>query len=236
MQREALKALFDQQAAGYDKQWERMSPIRDALHLLVRSVFAGLPEDARILCVGAGTGAEMAFLARAYPRWRFTAVDPSDAMIDVCRRRAEMEGYAPRCEFHVGYVESLPADDAHDGATCFLVSQFILSQDARIAFFRDIAARLRPGGVLASTDLAFDTDSPAYDALLRVWLDTMAKGGIDAEGLERMRAAYANDVAVIAPERVASIIESAGFDAPVRFFQAGLIHGWFARHVSSADA
>jgi hypothetical protein len=55
MQREELKAVFDQQAPGYDKQWARMAPIRDGLHFLLESVFAGLPADARILCVGVGS-------------------------------------------------------------------------------------------------------------------------------------------------------------------------------------
>ena len=32
---EELRATFDRQAAGYDAQWERMAPIRDALYLLV---------------------------------------------------------------------------------------------------------------------------------------------------------------------------------------------------------
>ena len=51
-----LKALFDQMAPGYDKQWERTAPINQCLYFLLESVFAALPEDARILCVGAGTG------------------------------------------------------------------------------------------------------------------------------------------------------------------------------------
>lgn len=232
MQKDELKALFDQQAAGYDKQWARMAPIRDCLHFLLGSIFADLPADARILCVGAGTGAELSYLARTFPRWRFTAVDPSGAMLDVCRQRAEAEGYAARCDFHEGYLDSLPSEDLQDGATCFLVSQFILAQGARREFFRAIADRLRPRGLLASSDLAADVGSSDYDALLRAWLGTMSQAGIQPEALERMRAAYAKDVAILPPGHIASIIESAGFEPPVQFFQAGLIHAWFARRAS----
>src|SRR5690606_39131043 len=70
MQQHELDTLFDQQAAGYDAQWARMAPIRESLHFLLETVFADLPEDARLLCVGAGTGAEIAHLARRFPRWR----------------------------------------------------------------------------------------------------------------------------------------------------------------------
>lgn len=44
-----------------------------------------------------------------------------------------------------------------------------------------------------------------------------------------MREAYSNDVAVLPPERVESIIKSAGFGSSVQFFQAGLIHAWFSK-------
>ena len=52
-----ITALFDRQAAGYDTQWARTAPVRDCMYLVLESLFAGLPADARILCVGAGTGA-----------------------------------------------------------------------------------------------------------------------------------------------------------------------------------
>jgi tRNA (cmo5U34)-methyltransferase len=236
MQKEELKALFDKQAAGYDKQWARMSPIRDGLHFLLESIFADLPADARILCVGAGTGAELGYLARIFPRWRFTALDPSGAMLEVCRARATAEGFASRCDFHEGYVESLPTTELYDGATCFLVSQFILAQEARAAFFRAIADRLRPGGILASSDLASDVDSEAYAALLRAWFGMMTASGIQPDGVQRMREAYAKDVAILPPAVIAFIIESAGFESSVQFFQAGLIHGWFSRRAASMPA
>lgn len=97
MRSEELKAVFDQQASGYDQQWAKTAPIRDGLHFLLESIFAELPADARILCVGAGTGVEMAYLARKFPQWSFTAVEPSGAMLEVCRQRAKTEGFTARC-------------------------------------------------------------------------------------------------------------------------------------------
>jgi hypothetical protein len=129
MRSEEIKAIFDQQAAGYDRQWARMAPIRGCLHYLLQGVFVELP--------------------------------------------AQDDGFEARCDFHVAYVESLPATD--------------------VELFRGIAGRLRP------------------------------------EALERIRANYARDVAILPPGGVESIIGSAGFTPPVQFFQAGLIHAWFAR-------
>lgn len=229
MQSDEIKAIFDQQAAGYDARWAKTAAIRDALYLLLDAVFSGQRDDAGVLCVGVGTGEEIHYLARRNPGWTFTAVDPSGAMLEICREKAERGGYASRCRFHEGYVDSLPAGTAFDAATCFLVSQFILDESARTGFFRQIAARLRPGGILASSDLASDVTSAEYEALLELWLAMLQASGIPAAGLEQMRAAYARDVAVLPPAKVAAIIEAGGFDTPVLFYQAGLIHAWFSK-------
>lgn len=236
MHQDEIKALFDQQAAGYDAQWAKTLPIRNCLHLLLDSIFAGLPVDARILCVGVGTGTELAHLAQQHPGWRFTAVEPSGSMLDVCRQRAEKEGIASRCHFHEGYLDSLADTGLHDAATCFLVSQFILDQTARSGFFREIARKLKPGGMLASSDLASDVGSPEYEVLLRAWTNMMAAADISPEGIDRLRKAYANDVGVLAPDRVAAIVESGGFEPPVQFFQAGLIHAWISKRAQSIAA
>jgi tRNA (cmo5U34)-methyltransferase len=229
-----LQSLFDQQAPGYDERWAKTAPIRDGLHFLLQAVFAGLPANARLLCVGVGTGDELRVLAQRYPDWQFVAVEPSGTMLDICRSKArptaDSPGFADRCHFHHGFLDTLPAQHrGFDGATCFLVSQFILSRAERVAFFAGIAARLRPGGVLTSSDLSADTASAAYAAQLALWLDVMAVGGIPTAGLEQMRAAYAQDVAILPPAQVAAIIQQAGFDEPVPFYRAGLIHAWFAR-------
>lgn len=229
MHRDELKTVFDGQASSYDKQWEKLAPIRDGLHFLLESVFAELPSNARVLCVGLGTGAELFHLAKTFPRWSFTAVEPSGAMLELCRHRAKTEGFVSRCYFHEGYLESLPLMDRHDAATCFLVSQFILEQEARSEFFRAIANRLQPGGLLASSDLAAVSD---YEPLLNAWLTIMSGTHVPPDRLERMRAAYAKDVAILPPKVIATIIESGGFETPVQFFQAALLHAWFSKRAA----
>jgi tRNA (cmo5U34)-methyltransferase len=205
--------------------------VRDGLYFLLEAAVASLPAEARVLSVGAGTGSEIAFLAARFPRWHFTAVEPSRAMIELCRQRAVAAGFASRCTFHHGFLESLATDEPYDAATCLLVSQFLVEQTARLGLFRDIATRLRPGGILVNADLAADVASREYDALLAMWLDRMSSAGVPPDALARARAAYARDVAVLPPARVAALIAAAGFDAPTLFFQAGLMHAWCATRV-----
>lgn len=230
MQRQEPPVAFDQaHAAAYDQRFAKLAPMRDALHLLISAVFADLPAQARILCVGAGTGHELIYLARKFPQWRFAVVEPSAPMLEVCRRKAGECGITPRCVFHEGYLDSLPPSAAFDAATSLLVSQFILAPEARAGFFHAIAGRLRPGGYLASADLASDMASATYHRLLEVWLRLMRETGSPPEQLERLRVTYGRDVALLPAEQVSSIIASAGFETPVLFLQTGLIHAWYAQ-------
>jgi len=222
--------LFDEtHAANYDERFAKLAPLRDLLNLFTKVILSGQPEEARILCAGAGTGADLIYLAEHFPRWRFTAVEPSAPMLDVCRRKVTELGLEDRCEFHHGFLDSLPPSEPFDAATSILVSHFILDPDARAAYFRMIASHLRPDGCLVHADLAFDTASPAYPELLSVWMKALKGADVPAEELEKIRQAYGRDVALWPPEEVRAMIAANGFKAPVPFYQAGLIHAWYAR-------
>lgn len=229
MDREQLQTVFDQQAATYDQQWARLAPFRDGIHLLLVALFSTLPRNARMLCVGAGTGAEIQFFADRFPDWTFVAVEPSSGMTAAALQRAQVHGYAARCTFHTGYLETLPDHGEFDCATALLVSQFILDERDRTGFFSQIAARLKPDGLLASSDLALNGDSAGQRELLDVWLRTMAAADVSPERLQQMRQAYARDVAILPAERIQTLMASAGFTAPIQFYQAGLIHAFYCR-------
>ena len=66
--KDEIKVIFDQQASSYDEQWSKTAPIRDGLLFLLEAVFSTLPANARILSVGTGTGAELAYLAKRFPQ------------------------------------------------------------------------------------------------------------------------------------------------------------------------
>jgi tRNA (cmo5U34)-methyltransferase len=217
-------------AANYDKGNAVFAPIRDSLNFVIRTILAELPTDARILCVGVGTGSELIDLAQAFPQWQFTAVEPAAAMLDICRQKVEECGMTSRCTFHEGYLDSLPESDTFDAATCLFVSQFLLQPKERRNFFHHIAVRLRSQGYLINADLAYDRSAATYPELLDIWLRIMASAGMPVEMVRaRISAAYDRDVAVLPPSEVASIIAAGGFDPPVLFFQNLLMHAWYTR-------
>ena len=236
MNQEELKAIFDKQASNNEEQQKRLAPVHEGLYFQLQWIFAELPQDANVLCVGLGAGLELSYLANRFPHWRFTAVEPSGEMLDLCRQRAEKEAFASRCVFHEGYVESLPDIELYDAATCFMVSQFILNNQERSKFFSAISKRLKPSGVLVSADLSSAVGSPEYNALLKVWVSMLHMANVPASAIEKVHAAWKKDVAILPPEDVKSIIKQGGFDLPVQFYQAGFVHAWFSRRASDIAA
>ena len=224
----SLTHFGPEQAAAYDERFAKLAPLRDALHLLAASLLEAMPGDARILCVGAGTGAEILALASRFPGWHFTAVEPSGPMLDLCRRKADSAGIAGRCEFHEGYLDSLPRAEPFHAATSFLVSQFVLDAESRRGFFREIATRLKPGGRLLNADLSADRTAASYPDLFEAWLRLMAFAGLPPEAIASLRSAYGRDVAITPPHEIEALIRSAGFEAPVAFLQTGMIRAWSA--------
>ena len=233
MNQDELKSVFDKQASGYEEQQKKLAPVHDGLYFQLEWIFSELPKDARILCVGLGAGAELSYLANKFPSWRFTAVEPSGAMLDVCRQKAEKEGFISRCTFHEGYVESLPDIELHDAATCFMVSQFILDKKARSNFFRVISSRLQKDGILVSADLSSSVGTPEYKALLKIWVSMLHAANVPIDAVEKTHSAWAKDVAILPPDDVKSIIEQGGFTSSVQFYQSGFVHAWFSKR--SAD-
>jgi len=225
MKTQEPKNIFNKgMASSYDSQRDKLEPIKDALHLCIRVLLSDLPATARVLCVGAGTGSELLYLAQAFPQWNFTVVEPSKAMIDICiQRTRELDIYS-RCTFHEGYLDSLPEADAFDVATSILVSHFITDVEDRSRFFGEISSRLKDNAYLINADLASDMSSIEYQNLLKVWVNMHEYAGMPV----RVES-FGSKVAMLPLKDVESIIKSSGFKDPVLFFQSLFIHAWFSR-------
>lgn len=206
-------------AQSYDRTNAFWAPVRGALDFTLDQSFAGAPQAARVLCVGAGTGVEIAYLAERHSGWHFTAVDTSAEMLGLCEDKARAGGWLDRMTIHAGPVETLTAAD-FDLATSVLVSQFLTAQEARRSFFEAIATRLVAGGRLFSVDLS----APEAEAEMAVdeWL--AIPGAVTTE----RRAQFADIVAVLPPQAVAALMTEAGFVSVRPVFQTLLMRGWSA--------
>jgi len=82
------------------------------------------------------------------PEWRFTAVDPSQPMMDIAVAHLTQRGLASRTDIHLGYVDDLPLHCRFDAATLIGVLHHQSGHEAKHQLLRSIATRLAPGAPL----------------------------------------------------------------------------------------
>jgi tRNA (cmo5U34)-methyltransferase len=220
---------FDQSVADRYDQGIRLScPGYDALHQMVAPWLALLPGDCSFLSAGAGTGAEIIALARRFPSWRFVGVDVSAQMLQVCRHRiAEADIRNPVTLFN-GRLEDYRAPAPFDAASSIFVVHFIKGRELKLAYFRAIAANLKPGGLFVLADLFGDQRSADFVRLLRAWLISYMSQGISGENLAQDIAHIFKNIAFMPESDLPALLREAGFIDPLRFYQAFLFGGWVA--------
>jgi tRNA (cmo5U34)-methyltransferase len=223
-----LDAFGEDRARGYDDQNRYLRPITASLHYLIEILLSGAGPRSKILCVGAGTGAEIIALATAFPESTFVAVDPSAAMLEVCRDRLQDLGLADRCHLIPGLVHEAPATEDFDAAICLLVLHHA-SETERRDIISGVASRLRPGGHFITSELSHDLSSPTADDALEMWESLSRRGGIPEAAFEHPPAMHEEKLPILAPSEVEGLLQDHGFTAPIQFFQAFLIRAWYTR-------
>jgi tRNA (cmo5U34)-methyltransferase len=218
-------------ALTYDEKNKKLSHITNGLHFLMGLILKDLPKHARILCAGAGTGAEILSLAGIFPDWEFLALDPSQDMLDVCQERLKSAGMANRCEFVHGYVQDLPQQDSFDAVLSILVAHFV-QHDQRLDFFRNMTDRLRTGGYLINAEISFDLDSKEFPSMLRCWKEIQTLMGATEESLAKLPIILRDVLTIIPPAETENFIRMSGISCPIRFFQAFMICGWYGKKES----
>jgi len=217
--------IFDQKnAISYDEQRAKLKPIKDALHLCMKVILLKLPKDAHILCVGAGTGSELIYLAEAFPKWKFTIVEPAPEMMKLCYKQTEKHGIISRCTFHEGYLETLSDSGQFDAATSILVSHFIVNEKERAKYFSNIAKVIKPDGYMINADLSADMLTFNYNELLNIWVNMH-----DYAGMPTNVESFGHNVAILPTEKIESIIVAGGFENPILFYKTFFIQAWCSK-------
>lgn len=223
----AVPNLFNREIAeAYDRRNSALAPISDSLHFLIRLVLTDLPAEARVLCVGVGTGAEILSLAIANPGWSFVGIDPSEEMLAVGRSRLEQAGVLHRCELLQGYAEDV-TQHSFDAAISLLVAHFIKRED-RHRFYSAIHGRLRPGGRFISAEISGDMNAPTFPDMLEDWKRIQSLMGATQESLAKLGDMMRGVLGVLPPAETEAMWEAGGFRKPISFFQAFMIRGWHA--------
>lgn len=204
-------------AAHYDEQAAVALAGAPAMYELgVSALTAALDgqDAASILFVGVGTGAELAPYTRFdVPGWRFTGVDPSEAMLAVARARLEAAGLLARTHIHHGELRTLPAGPPFAGAQMMGVLHHVDGEEARHALLADVARRLEPGAPLV-VGCRVGMDPVLLDVELRRW----RAYGVPREDLERRRERLREMAPVASDAALVAMLARAGFGEPRRLF------------------
>lgn len=213
--------------ASYTQDTPRKVPGLADLHRMAMLLLAEqAPGAARILVVGAGGGMETLALAQAQPRWRFTGIDPSAAMLDLAR--GTVAPVADRVELIEGTVDQAP-DGPFDGATCILTLHHI-DRGARHRTLQQIRRRLKPGARLVVAGHSAPGPDPER------WMTRSVAFG-DRRGIDWEKAAATGRMIVerlplLTPADEEGLLRDAGFVDVSLFYAAFSFRGW----VATADA
>lgn len=222
---------FDaERAAVYDRRIRRLAPGYDALHAMVVSLLSTLlDEDAHVLVVGAGTGAEILRLGRTHPDWRFTAVDPSRPMLDRCREALAGTNVESRVEYICARIEEVNVEGHFDAATAIFVAHFIRDTTAKQQFFQAIAHLLRPQAPFIVADLYRVEPDDTFDTLTTAWRTLLKHNGVSEQEVERTFARIEESISFVEESALERILRGAGFGRLARFYQALLWGAWWTR-------
>jgi tRNA (cmo5U34)-methyltransferase len=224
---------FDPARAGeYEKQSRVALAGYEACHELVTCMLAaalGSGGAAQILVAGAGGGAKEIVVAGALePRWRFTAVDPSQPMMDLTVERLKQNGLFERTELHLGYVDDLPPEPRFDAATLIGVLHHLPGDEAKRAILKSLAARLKPGAplILAGNRHAY----ASQPLLLAAWGERWRMQGATPDEVQaKLGTILRGADPPHSDEAVAALLAQAGFERPIGFFSSLFWGAWLAR-------
>ncbi|MBZ0106951.1 tRNA (cmo5U34)-methyltransferase [Candidatus Methylomirabilis lanthanidiphila] len=135
---------------------------------------------------------------------------------------------AERVSFFNGRLQEYQSSVSFDAASSVFVAHFIKGREERLAYFRSIAANVKPGGLLILADLFGDKSSPEFARLLNAWLFSYASHGVSSEELIQDRTHVERDVAFIPESELVALLKEAGFSSPLRFYQTYLFGAWVA--------
>lgn len=180
------------------------------------------PEDAHVLVLGAGGGLELKALATAFPRWRFTGVDPAPEMLKLAERT--LGPLAPRVTLVEGYIDDAPPGP-FDAGVCLLTLHFLDAAE-RQRTLGEIHRRLTPGAPFVAMHASFPQEAQARGLWLSRYAAFALGRGANPQEVRRMRDSLEGALSMYDPQQDEAILRAAGFRDVALFYAAFTWRGW----------
>lgn len=203
----------------------RQVPGFSSLHRMTAMLLAErMPENGRVLVLGAGGGLELRAFADAHEGWLFDGVDPSADMLQLAEQ--VVGDHRERMRFHEGNIDVAP-EGPFDAATCLLTFHHV-SLDQRLETLKQVRRRLRPNAPFVLAHISFPQTEPARSTWINRHVAYGAPDGADAARLENARNAMRERLCILAPEEEEAMLREAGFSDITQFYAAFSFKGWVA--------
>ncbi len=177
--------------------------------------------DKKLLVVGCGTGNEIERFIKAPESWKITGVDPSPEMI--CQATDRFKG----CE-NVDLIEGTLSNvsSKYSAATLILVLHFFQDNGEKLDLLREIASKLKKDAKLIMLDIT-GNKKQLSENLEEFRL--MLPDKLDKTEINRRINRIKNELCTVSEERLSELLQEAGFEIPLRFYQSSIYMGWITR-------
>lgn len=203
----------------------RQVPGFSSLHRMTAMLLAErMPENGRVLVLGAGGGLELKALADMHEGWSFDGVDPSADMLQLARQVVGDHG--ERIGFHEGNIDTAP-EGPFDAATCLLTFHHV-PFDRRLETLKQIRRRLKANAPFALAHVSFPQTEPERSIWIARHVAYGAPDGADPARLENARDAMRERLYILPPEEEEAMLRQAGFSGVTLFYAAFSFKGWLA--------
>lgn len=215
----------------YDQHIRKLIPGYEIIHQQVDAILQSvLQPTAHILIVGCGTGYELEYLLNRHPDWKFTALDPSLAMLEKAEIRVKQMGKSAQVQFVHGDHFALTEGAGFDAALSILVAHFI-ADEQKTDFYSSIHRCLKNSGLLLTYDL-MPCSNPQHLQALRYLC--MGQGLTELQ-CQKMLDRMENDFFTISFSEYQQQLQGIGFEDVHSYSQILMYQGLIAKKAEIAE-
>jgi len=181
--------------------------------------------DKNLLVVGCGTGNEILAFGKELSKWQITGVDPSIEMLEQAKER--LSAY-PNVKLINARVDELPQETHFGVATLILVLHFLPDDGSKLLLLKEIQKKLKPNAPFVLLDITGSQEQ--INKNLEI-LKNLLPDSIDEEQKVLRISRISTELHIVSENRLAKLLQEAGFEKPVRFFQSNIYMGWLTRKI-----
>lgn len=181
-----------------------------------------VPQDGRVLILGAGGGLELKAFADTHSGWTFDGVDPSAEMLALAKTTAA--DHVDRIQFHLGTIETA-SEGPFDGGSCILMFHH-QPLEHRLETLKQVRQRLKHGAPFVVAHISFLQTEPERSQWIARHVAFGAPEGVDLADLETSRHAIGTRLSIQSPEEDEAMLHEAGFSNVSLFYAGFSFKGW----------